>query len=84
MGVSMIGWLVLRDKYHILNKDYLYYLLSSKYVYYQFSNKVSGAVVNNLNSEKVKQVIIPIPPQNEQKKISNKLEMIFKTIETAE
>ena len=75
------GWLVLRDKYHAFNKDFLYYLLSSTFAYYQFCNSVSGAVVKNLNSEKVSASIFPIPPLNEQYKIATKLEKLYSYIE---
>ena len=75
------GWLVLRDKYHAFNKDFLYYLLSSTFAYYQFCNSVSGAVVKNLNSEKVSASIFPIPPLNEQYKIATKLDKLYSYIE---
>ena len=75
------GWLVLRDKYHAFNKDFLYYLLSSTFAYYQFCNSVSGAVVKNLNSEKVSASIFPIPPLNEQHKIATKLDKLYSYIE---
>ena len=48
------GWLVLSDNFKAFDKDFLYYLLSSKFAYYQFCESVSGAVVKNLNSDKVK------------------------------
>ena len=75
------GWLVLRDKYHAFNKDFLYYLLSSTFAYYQFCNSVSGAVVKNLNSEKVSASIFPMPPLNEQYKIATKLDKLYSYIE---
>ena len=75
------GWLVLRDKYHAFNKYFLYYLLSSTFAYYQFCNSVSGAVVKNLNSEKVSASIFPIPPLNEQYKIATKLDKLYSYIE---
>ena len=75
------GWLVLRDKYHAFNKDFLYYLLSSTFAYYQFCNSVSGAVVKNLNSEKVSASIFPIQPLNEQYKIATKLDKLYSYIE---
>ena len=67
------GWLVLRQYKQTIYSDYLYYLLSSRFVYEQFSKVVAGAVVNNLNSEKVAITVVPIPPVNEQKRIVDKL-----------
>lgn len=60
---------------------YLYYLLSSKMVYYQFCNKVSGAVVNNLNSDKVRETMVPLPPLEEQHRIVSKIEEILPYID---
>ena len=80
----MTGWLVLSNIEKIFFKDFLYYFLTSNYVYNQFCGKVSGAVVNNLNSDKVKETIVFIPPLEEQKRISEKLEKTYNYIETAE
>lgn len=71
------GWLVLSPIVEIFNKDFLYYLLSSSMVYNQFCRRVSGAVVNNLNSEKVATTLIPLPPLAEQKRIVAKIEELL-------
>ena len=78
------GWLVLSNIEKIFDKNYLYYYLTSSYVFNQFCGRVSGAVVNNLNSDKVKETLVFIPPYEEQKRISEKIESIFNYIETAE
>lgn len=75
------GWLVLNQRVHVFEQDYLYYLLSSKMVYYQFCNKVSGAVVNNLNSDKVRKTMVPLPPLEEQHRIVAKIEEILPYID---
>ncbi|MGO0903557.1 restriction endonuclease subunit S [Clostridioides difficile] len=75
------GWLVLSDFSKIYFKEYLFYALTSHYVFTQFSNIVSGAVVNNLNIEKVSVTIIPLPPLEEQKRIVDKIEKIFYLID---
>ena len=54
------GWLILTDKNNYFDKNYLFYLLSSDLVYRQFCDKASGAVVNNLNTDKVRETIIPL------------------------
>ena len=76
-GAIHDGWLVLRPIAEIFDKDYLYYVLSSPMVYYQFCNRVAGAVVNNLNSDKVALTIVPVPPLAEQKRIVAKLEELL-------
>ena len=71
------GWLVLRPVLELFDKDYLYYLLSSPMVFAQFCSRVAGAVVNNLNSDKVALTVVPVPPMEEQKRIVAKLEEIL-------
>ena len=70
------GWLVISPFANTFNQDYLFYLLSSAFAYNQFSGKVSGAVVKNLNTDKVLDAIIPLPPLNEQKRIAQRIEEI--------
>ena len=74
------GWLVLSDEYGSFVVDFLYYLLSSPFAYYQFCGSVSGAVVKNLNSDKVANSVFPIPPIAEQKRIVEKIEELFPVV----
>jgi len=76
------GWLVLSEVDYCFNKDFLYYLLSSYYIYQQFCGKVSGAVVKNLNSEKVAGALICLPPLSEQQRIVNKIEELLNLCNT--
>ena len=71
------GWLVLKDKENTYNKDFLFYVLSSDMVYKQFCEKAAGAVVTNLNIDKVKDTCIPLPPTEEQQRIVDKIEELF-------
>lgn len=74
------GWLLI----HSLNgfdPDYLYYLLSSTYLYGQFTVKASGSTVDNLNIDKVKNAIIPLPPLAEQKRIAQKIDELMPLFE---
>lgn len=68
------GWLVISQDISAYNKDFLYWMLSSGYSYNQFSRRVSGAVVKNLNSDKVSESVFPLPPLAEQKRIVEKLD----------
>ena len=68
------GWLVLRDNNGAFDKRFLYFYLSSPTTYRRFKSMAVGGVVNNLNSEMVRKVEVPIPPMNEQIEIVNILE----------
>ena len=75
------GWLVISNYEKIYDRDFLYYMLSSKVAYYQFCNVVSGAVVKNLNIEKVSLSLFPLPPLAEQERIVTKLEELLPLVE---
>lgn len=71
------GWLVISPATGTYTQDFLFYLLSSRFAYDQFCGKVSGAVVQNLNSDKVADAIFPIPPFEEQQRIVSRLESVM-------
>lgn len=65
------GWLVLRDENNLFDKRFLYYYLSAKPTYEKFKSMAVGGVVNNLNSEMVRNVYVPVPSKEEQAKIAD-------------
>ena len=71
------GWLVLSPFIYSLNKEFFYYLISSQYVKREFTKTAVGAVVKNLNKNKVKALIIPLPPLAEQKRIVAKMDELL-------
>ncbi len=75
------GWLNIKDNNKNFYNMYMVYLLSSKYFYNVMCDKSSGAVVSNLNIDKVKSMLIPLPPLEEQRRIVEKIENIFELIE---
>lgn len=77
------GWLKLYNFDSTIDRDYLYYILSANFVQNQFHILASGGTtVNNLNIDRVKQVRIPIPPKNIQKKIIKEIEALEKKAQT--
>ena len=75
------GWLVLTGYKEVYDKEFLYYMLASGYAFNQFCDVVSGAVVKNLNSDKVADAIFPVPPLEEQKRIVAKIEELMPFVE---
>lgn len=78
------GWLVISQGEKIFDQEYLYWVLSSGYAYAQFCAKVSGAVVKNLNSDKVANSVFPLPPLAEQKRIVAKIEELMPLVDRYE
>ena len=74
------GWLVLRDNGGIFDKRFLYYYLSAPSTYQKFKNMAVGGVVNNLNSEMVRGVTIPVPTIEEQLNIVDVLGKVTELI----
>ena len=75
------GWLVLRDDKELFDKRFLYYYLSSKTTYEKFKSMAVGGVVNNLNSEMVRGVSVPVPSKDEQSLVADLLDRIKKVID---
>lgn len=74
------GWLVLRDNNGVFDKKFLYYYLSSPSTYQKFKNMAVGGVVNNLNSEMVRGVTVPMPSMAEQLEIVATLDKVIELI----
>ncbi len=70
------GWLRISPP-STIDKDYLYLLLSSPYIVNAFKVSAAGAVVQNLNADKVRDVIVLIPPFNEQHRIVTKVDELM-------
>ena len=70
------GWLRISPP-NSLVKDYLYLLLSSPYVRCFFVGAAAGAVVLNLNADKVRELPIPLPPLAEQHRIVAKVDKLM-------
>jgi type I restriction enzyme S subunit len=77
------GWLVLKDKYGLFERDYLYYFLGSNTTYKQFDKLAAGSTVRNLNIDLVRGVKVILPPLPEQKRIVAILDEAFEGIDRA-
>ena len=75
------GWLSFSDFESVYDKDFLYYLLSSPGLRTQFAKSAAGAVVKNLNIEKVKDAVVPLLPLAEQYRIVQKIEKLMPLVE---
>ncbi len=76
------GWLVLRDEQEFFDKRFLYYYLSSKTTYEKFRSMAVGGVVNNLNSEMVRKVEVPVPSKTEQSDIADLLDGLKQVLDS--
>ena len=61
--------------------EYLYITINSEYFHYTVSLQSGGSAQANLKLEHVLNMLVPLPPLKEQKRIINKLEEINKGIE---
>ena len=75
------GWLVIHDKANTFNKSFLYYILSSPTMYREFKRLAVGGVVNNLNSQIVRNVVVAIPSIREQERIVAELDLLTSIID---
>ena len=64
------GWLLLRPRSKNLNQEFFYHFLGSPDVYKQFAARAPGSTVKNLNSDIVRETLVPLPPIEEQKRIA--------------
>ena len=67
------GWLVLRDENNVFDKKFLYYYLSAPITYEKLKSMAVGGVVNNLNSDMVRKIRVPLPSKQEQRDIADSL-----------
>ena len=80
------GWNVIHniEGAREFNKDYLYYVLSSNLLKEQILSKVDGGVMKNIRSDELRDLVIPIPPLEEQQRIVDKLNILMKEIDEYE
>ena len=74
------GWLLLRDEEGIFDKRFLYYYLSSKTTYEKLKSMAVGGVVNNLNSDMVRKMQVPVLSKKKQSEIADLLDKLKKVL----
>lgn len=78
------GWLVIRAKMEFVDKIYLHRLFLSSHAVGTFSIAAAGAVVQNLNADKVRQLLVPLPPLAEQHRIVAKVDELMGLLDQIE
>ncbi|MCA3624594.1 MAG: restriction endonuclease subunit S [Methylobacterium sp.] len=71
------GWLVIRTPENQISKLYVHSMFLSEYAKQAFSLAAAGAVVQNLNAEKVRRLQVPLPPLAEQHRIVAKVDELM-------
>ncbi len=77
------GWVVFRLNKEIIDEEYLYNILNSNEVYAQFNHLATGSTVKNLNIDRIKEVVIPLPPLPTQQAIVARIEALFAELDKA-
>jgi len=83
-GLIHDGWLALTPISNRLESEFSFFFLSSSAAFYSFSRSVSGAVVKNLNIDKVRMQVFPVPPFREQYRIVARIESLLSLISELE
>lgn len=73
-----------RDYTELINKKYICYWMNSNLFKNQVKQNVKGAAQINLNTNWLKEFLIPFPPLEEQEKIVKKIEELFELIDKKE
>lgn len=66
----------LRGKKGVLSNDYLLCAMQSNYVQHQLEARATGSTVKGIKQSELRKVILPVPPFEEQQRVSNILKSI--------
>jgi len=67
----------------LINKSYFKYFLDSPFYWNSISEKKLGIAVPNVNANKLKSIILPLSPLEEQNRIVEKIEELFSDLDKA-
>jgi len=71
----------LRGKKGLLNNDFLLYAMQSGFIQHQLESRASGSTVKGIKQSELRNVLVPIPPENEQIEIAKHLKSIDSKID---
>lgn len=77
---SVFASYLIRFKPYI-NTRYFKYFLDSPYYWQEIADNKLGIAVPNVNASKLKEIAIPLPPENEQDRIVAKIEELFSELD---
>ena len=77
---SSLVILRINDK-NILKRSFLFYILQAPFFYKSMQNRKNGTAQPNLGAKELKEILIPLPPLEEQKRIVAKIEALFEQID---
>lgn len=78
------GWLAIQEYQKSFDTNFLYYMLGADYIFEQYIQMAAGSSVQNLNKEKVSQLIVRVPSIEEQKAIAHILSDMDSEIDNLE
>lgn len=67
----------------LINKQFFKYFLDSPFYWSAIGENKLGIAVQNINATKLKEISLPLPPLNEQKRIVNKIEELLSELDHA-
>lgn len=68
---------IFRTEYY----NYVYWFMQSKYYYYQLTENTNTMTINQLTQNKLKSLLIPLPPIEQQEIIVSKINELFTLVE---
>jgi len=80
-GIIVADLMRVRPSEIIVDTNYLTYAINSDRIQDQFKNITKGTTRSRVNLTIVRDIIIPLPPFNEQKRIASKLDEVFSELE---
>ena len=75
---------VIRLFKNYISPQYIHKIIESKYIQDFFKGEQKGIGVPNLHLENIRKTLVPLPPQSEQKRISEAVEILLELVDSIE